>query len=233
MSGARRRHRPAANRGQERPRPPSNGSRASPNQAVHDGDTVSISPNSFLNTRLLGIDMPEISFSLPGERTFPSIGGDRWKAFLSDPFAPTLPSFSPALPGALRAHLDAAVGPGCAENHHALARAAEAKFQDLVEADIAATGIPADQFGLFSLSHMRSSTATDGSSPSSIATTQRPNRAPTTNNCSQPASPRPTSSGPTLPPSFVIAVSPNQAFRSEASTSKRPVTPSRPPGKTS
>jgi endonuclease YncB( thermonuclease family) len=121
----------------------------SPKQAVHDGDTVSISPNSFLNTRLLGIDTPEISFSLPGERTFPSIGGDRWKAFLSDPFAPTLPAFSPALPGALRAHLDAAVGPGCAENHHALARAAETKFQDLVEADIAAAGIPADQFGLF------------------------------------------------------------------------------------
>src|SRR4029450_1142602 len=36
-----------------------------------------------------------------------------------------------------------------AENHHALARAAEIKFQDLVEADIAAAGIPADQFGLF------------------------------------------------------------------------------------
>src|SRR4029450_10812928 len=72
----------------------------SPKQAVHDGDTASISPNSFLNTRLLGIDTPEISFSLPGERTFPSIGGDRWKALLSDPFAPTLPPFSPALPGA-------------------------------------------------------------------------------------------------------------------------------------
>jgi hypothetical protein len=41
---------------------------------------------------------------------------------LSDPFALTLPSFSPALPSALRAHLDAAGGPGCAENHHALAR---------------------------------------------------------------------------------------------------------------
>lgn len=29
-------------------------------QAVHDGDTVSISPNSFLNTRLLGVDTPEM-----------------------------------------------------------------------------------------------------------------------------------------------------------------------------
>jgi hypothetical protein len=67
-----------------------------PKQAIQDRDTVSISPNSFLNTRLLGIDTPEVSLSLPGERTFPSIGGDRWKAFLSDSFAPTLPSFSPA-----------------------------------------------------------------------------------------------------------------------------------------
>jgi endonuclease YncB( thermonuclease family) len=50
-------------------------------EAVHDGDTVSIVPNSFLNTRLLGIDTPEVSFSLPGATTFPSIGGDRWRAF--------------------------------------------------------------------------------------------------------------------------------------------------------
>jgi hypothetical protein len=119
----------------------------SPKQAVHDGDTVSISPNSFLNTRLLGIARQRSAFPCRGERTFPPIGGDRWKAFLSDPFAPTLPSFSPALPDFLRAHLDAAVGPGCAENHHALARAAETKFQDLIEADIATAGIPADQFG--------------------------------------------------------------------------------------
>src|SRR4029453_9153078 len=34
----------------------------SPKQAIHDDDTVSISPNSFLNTRLLGIDTPEVNF---------------------------------------------------------------------------------------------------------------------------------------------------------------------------
>jgi endonuclease YncB( thermonuclease family) len=120
-------------------------------QAVHDGDTVSISPNTFLNTRLLGVDTPEVSFSLPGEKTFPSIGGGRWKAFLDDPFAaaPTLPSFSPALPAALRAHLDKCVGPGCADNHFAHAKAAETQLQDLITADITAAGIPADQFGLF------------------------------------------------------------------------------------
>jgi hypothetical protein len=47
----------------------------SPKQAIHDGDTVSVSPNSFHNTRLLGVDTPEVSFSLPDETTFPSIGG--------------------------------------------------------------------------------------------------------------------------------------------------------------
>lgn len=67
-------------------------------QAVHDGDTVSISPNTHLNTRLLGIDTAEVSFSLPGETTYPSIGGDRWVEFLDDPFAAHLPAFQPALP---------------------------------------------------------------------------------------------------------------------------------------
>jgi hypothetical protein len=45
---------------------------ASVKQAVHDGDTVSASSNSFLSTRLLGVDTPDVSFSLPGEDTFPS-----------------------------------------------------------------------------------------------------------------------------------------------------------------
>ena len=108
--------------------------------AVHDGDTISVSPNGFLNTRLLGIDTPKVSFSLPGEDTFPSIGGERWQTFLAGPFPATLPPFSPVLPSTLRSHLDDAVGPGCADNHHTHAKAAEKQLQDLIEADRAAIG---------------------------------------------------------------------------------------------
>jgi hypothetical protein len=118
-------------------------------QAVHGGDTVSISPNSFLNTRLLGVDTPEVSFSLPSETTFPSIGGERWAGFLDDPFAPGLPAFDPRLPDALRAHLLGAVGSGCAPTTFVHAKAAEAELQDLIQADVDDSGGSVAELGLF------------------------------------------------------------------------------------
>jgi len=118
-------------------------------QAVHDGDTVSISPNSFLNVRLLGVDTPEVSFSLPGESTFPPIGGDRWKAFLDNPFARALPRFSPALPAELRSHLKRVVGPGCAANHAAHAKSAKERLQNLIKADQPPPVEPPDELDLF------------------------------------------------------------------------------------
>jgi hypothetical protein len=96
--------------------------------------------------------------------------------------------------------------------------AAETKFQDLVEADIAAAGIPADQFGPFlAFAH---------------EVINRYGRFLTfLHRDDQTAKPRPYNEQllaagvaapyfiwPTLPHSFVIAVSPNQAFRSEAPT---------------
>jgi hypothetical protein len=68
---------------------------------------------------------------------------------LNDPFDPALPPFSPPLPAALQAHLEAAVGEGCAANHFSHAKAAEAKLQDLINDDIAESEVAADQFGLF------------------------------------------------------------------------------------
>ncbi|MGH2687751.1 MAG: hypothetical protein ACRDKW_02950 [Actinomycetota bacterium] len=118
-------------------------------QAVHDGDTVSISPDSFLNTRLLGVDTPEVSFSLPGDTAFPPIGGERWRTFLDAPFGPSLPPFSPPLPTALRAHLDRAVGDGCAANHFAHAKAGEEGLERLIQAEVDASGVAAGEFRLF------------------------------------------------------------------------------------
>jgi hypothetical protein len=143
----------------------------SPKQAIHDGDTVSISPNSFLNTRLLGVDTPEVSFSLPGERTFPSIGSDRWRAFLDDPLSPTLPPFSPPLPAALQAHLDASVGPGCAQ---ITSRTRKRPKPRCKTSSLPTSPPPAthpNSSGSFSPSRTTSWTGTDDSSPSCTTTT--------------------------------------------------------------
>ena len=39
---------------------------ATPGQAVHDGDTIGSDPKGNLSVRFLGVDAPEISFTLPG-----------------------------------------------------------------------------------------------------------------------------------------------------------------------
>jgi hypothetical protein len=49
----------------------------------------------------------------------------------------------------LRAHLLGAVGSGCAANHFVHAKAAEAEFQDLIQADVDDSGGSVAEFGLF------------------------------------------------------------------------------------
>lgn len=116
-------------------------------EVVHDGDTVAISPNSYLSTRLLGIDAPEVSFTLPGTKQFLPINNQKWQDFLADPFTGQ-PPFQPALSPALKAHLVAATGAGCAANHHQHAKAAEATLTNRIDADLKAT--PQDKtFGFF------------------------------------------------------------------------------------
>jgi endonuclease YncB( thermonuclease family) len=50
-------------------------------QQVHDGDTVIVRPSGNLGVRFLGIDTPEVSFQLPGDRAFRSIADKRWVEF--------------------------------------------------------------------------------------------------------------------------------------------------------
>ena len=56
-------------------------------QQVHDGDTIVVEAAGNLSVRFLGVDTPEISFTLAGSNQFRSVGGTDWSQFLNDPFA--------------------------------------------------------------------------------------------------------------------------------------------------
>jgi hypothetical protein len=65
-----------------------NGDRMTVDNAVHDGDTVKVDPDGNISTRFLGIDTPEVSFTLPdAPKTFRPISSAQWTTFLTDPFA--------------------------------------------------------------------------------------------------------------------------------------------------
>src|SRR4051812_45607303 len=81
-------------------------------QQVHDGDTVSARALGNFGARFLGVDAPEISFTLPGGTAFIGLADPRWETFLTDPFDPALPVFSPALEVGLLNHLQNRVGAG-------------------------------------------------------------------------------------------------------------------------
>jgi hypothetical protein len=63
-------------------------------QQVHDGDTVFVRAIGNFGVRFLGIDTPEISFTLPDSTNFISISDQRWKDFLSDPFDSRYPQLN-------------------------------------------------------------------------------------------------------------------------------------------
>jgi hypothetical protein len=66
------------------------------NQHVHDGDTVVSLLEGNTGIRFLGVDAPEVSFTLPGHDGFIRLSNPAWETFLTDPFAPGLPPL-PAL----------------------------------------------------------------------------------------------------------------------------------------
>jgi endonuclease YncB( thermonuclease family) len=118
-------------------------------QQTHDGDTLSVRTDLNFGVRFLGVDAPEISFTLPGEDAFTGLANARWEAYLTDPFAAALPPFVPPLPPPLLAHLAPRLGPGCALNHHRHADAAEDALEAAVEADLVALGQDRHQFRFF------------------------------------------------------------------------------------
>ena len=76
-------------------------------QVVHDGDTVALDPLGGLSVRFLGVDAPEVSFTLPGGAPdrFVPITDEAWVEVLDDPLSASLPPFDPPLTAGLRGHL--------------------------------------------------------------------------------------------------------------------------------
>ncbi len=80
-------------------------------QQVHDGDTINVRAVGNFGVRFLGVDAPEISFALPGEKAFKGLADPEWQAYLANPF--TTP-FNPPLSLGLLGYLKTKVGPGVA-----------------------------------------------------------------------------------------------------------------------
>jgi hypothetical protein len=118
-------------------------------QQVHDGDTINVRAVGNFGIRFLGVDAPEISFSLPGETKFTGLSSSRWETFLSDPFAQSFPPFNPPLAPGLLNHLQGRVGPGAAINHRRHAEAAEDALEEEVLKDMQALGQSEEAFQFF------------------------------------------------------------------------------------
>ncbi|WDT74955.1 MAG: hypothetical protein MPW16_17030 [Candidatus Manganitrophus sp.] len=123
-------------------------------QQVHDGDTFQLRPIGNLGVRFLGVDAPEISFTLPRNRRFIGLSDPLWEQFLIDPFDPGLPPFRPGLLPGLVAYLKGKTGPGAALNHHQHASNAERTLEEEVRNDIASLNQTEETFRfLLSFAH--------------------------------------------------------------------------------
>src|SRR5688572_16906405 len=116
-------------------------------QEVHDGDTVHVRTIGNLAMRFLGIDTPEVSFTLPNSSQFRSIRDPAWEAFLADPFAPELSPLN--LDGGLRANLAARLGAGAATNHADHAAAAHRALEKEIQDDMNARGLAKEDVQFF------------------------------------------------------------------------------------
>jgi endonuclease YncB( thermonuclease family) len=123
--------------------------RGSVAQQVHDGDTIIVEAAGNLSVRFLGIDTPEVSFTLPESRQFLSIAGEDWNHFLADPFSSAPEGFVNSLGDGLRQHLQTAVGAGCAANHAYHANNAHRLLEQLVDQDMQLLGQDRETFKFF------------------------------------------------------------------------------------
>jgi endonuclease YncB( thermonuclease family) len=116
-------------------------------QQVHDGDTVNVRAIGNFSVRFLGIDTPEVSFTLPGSTQFRSISDASWDVFLSNPFANNLPPLQ--LDAALKANLVSRLGAGAATNHAAHAGNAHRALEEEMQNDILARGLAKEDVQFF------------------------------------------------------------------------------------
>lgn len=120
--------------------------RGSAAQEVHDGDTVGLSTPLNFSSRLLGVDAPEISFTIRTKDRFVNIGDPKWTAFWTSGEWKNMP-----LDSALLAHLAERIGDGStvASNHERLAKQAEKELTDLILVDQAASAATTEDFEFF------------------------------------------------------------------------------------
>lgn len=117
-------------------------------QQVHDGDTINVRAAGNFGVRFLGVDTPEISFTLPGPvQRFTPISDVRWQAFLSDPFAAQYPPLALSL--GLTSYLQAQLGPAAAANHYFHALAAQRALEDEIIKDLSELGQTPEAFQFF------------------------------------------------------------------------------------
>jgi endonuclease YncB( thermonuclease family) len=105
-------------------------------QQVHDGDTINVRALGNFGVRFLGVDAPEISFQLPGEKNFTALSNPAWETFLQDPFASSFPPFTPSLKPRLQDYLQGRMGKGIGVNHYAHAQAAQKALEKEILQDI-------------------------------------------------------------------------------------------------
>jgi len=118
-------------------------------QQVHDGDTLVVRLLGNLGFRFLGVDAPEVSFTLPKGKGFVGLSDPRWEKFLTDPFAEEYPPFQPPLQPSFRKRLKSRGGAGTALNHSRHALAAEARLEEEILKDLQALGQTEEQFQFF------------------------------------------------------------------------------------
>src|SRR5262245_9054338 len=116
-------------------------------QQVHDGDTVNVRAIGNFAIRFLGIDTPEVSFTLPGSNQFRPTNDPAWEAFLTDPFAPELPPLN--LDASLQANLQARLGPGAAMNHAQHAEVAHRALEQEIQNDMSERGLTKEDTQFF------------------------------------------------------------------------------------
>jgi endonuclease YncB( thermonuclease family) len=118
-------------------------------QQVHDGDTINVRAMGNFGIRFLGVDAPEVSFTLPGKKTFTGISSSAWDTFLADPFNAVHGAFSPALDVGLQTHIESLVTSGIGINHSRHADFAQDGLETEVMNDLAALGQNEDTFQFF------------------------------------------------------------------------------------
>jgi endonuclease YncB( thermonuclease family) len=115
-------------------------------QEVHDGDTVGLRTPLNFSSRFLGMDAPEISFTIRTKNTFVALSNSQWKTFFTSGTWKNMP-----LASALKHHLIDRIdnGENVAANHDKLSKESQRQLERMISDDLAATGKTENDFLFF------------------------------------------------------------------------------------